>query len=127
MLRRGNHPFVHDIVVGVKCGALTISHRHLCPEALGTPTTAVPYVKRNHLAACGIHRDPDPLLVRLLLHEATHFVRFYLQASNHNLAVASDGLDMEMIRQRLNTVNQKAQEPLGTHTDSATNAAQGNP
>jgi hypothetical protein len=41
--------------------------------------------------------------------------------------MASDGLDVEMIRQRLNTVNQKAQEPLETHTDSTTNAAQGNP
>jgi hypothetical protein len=41
--------------------------------------------------------------------------------------VAGDRLDVEMIRQRLNTVNQKAQEPLESHTDSATNAAQGNP
>lgn len=127
MLHRGNYPCVHDILVGVKGGVLTIGHRNFCPEALGTPTTAVPHMKRNHLAACGIHRDPDPRLVRLLLHEATHFVRFDFQASNHDLAVAGDRLDVEMIRQRLNTVNQKAQEPLESHTDSATNAAQGNP
>jgi hypothetical protein len=127
MLRRRNHAFVYYILVGVKCGVLTIGHRNLCPEALGTPTTAVPHVKRDHLAACGIHCDPDPLLVRLLLHKAAHFIRFHLQVSNHALAVAGDGLDVEMIRQRLNTVTQKAQEPLETHTDGATNAAQGNP
>jgi hypothetical protein len=41
--------------------------------------------------------------------------------------VAGNGLDVEIIWQRLNTVNQKAQEPLETHPDIATNAAQGNP
>ena len=98
MLRRGNHPFVHDILVGVTCGVLTIGHRNLGPEALGTPTTAVPHVKGNDLAAPGIQRDLDPRLIGLLLHKAAHVIRFHLQASHHDLAVAGDGLDVEMIR-----------------------------
>jgi hypothetical protein len=79
MLRRGNHPSVHDRLVGVTCGVLTIGHRHRCPEARGTPTTTVPHVKRHHLAACGIHREPDPRLVRFLLHNAAHVIGFRLR------------------------------------------------
>ena len=54
-------------------------------------------------------------------------IRFDLQASDHDIAVTSDRLDMEMIRQGLEALDQKVQQPLETHADSPTNTAQGNP
>jgi hypothetical protein len=54
-------------------------------------------------------------------------IRFDLQASDHDTAVTSDRLDMEMIRQGLEALDQKVQQPLEAHADSPTNTAQGNP
>jgi hypothetical protein len=72
--------------------------RNLRPQALGTPTTAITDIERNHLTAPGIHGNPDPLFVSLFLHKAGHFIRFHLQALDHHVRGARDGLDMEMIR-----------------------------
>jgi hypothetical protein len=80
-------------------------------------------VKGNHLAALGIHRDPDPRLIRFFLHEAAHFIGFHLKASNHDVAAIGDRLDVEMIRQCLNALDQKAQEPLELNLHGATNAS----
>ena len=54
-------------------------------------------------------------------------IRFDLQASDHDTAVTSDRLDMEMIRQGLEALDQKVQQPLEAHADSPTHTAQGNP
>jgi hypothetical protein len=54
-------------------------------------------VKGHHLAALGIHGDPHPLFVRLLLHQAAHFVRFHFKPLHHDVLGTGDGLDMEMI------------------------------
>ena len=68
-------------------GVLTVCVRNLGPQELGAPAAAIPHMKGNHLATRGIHGDPNPLLVRFLLHEAAHFIRFYLQAPQHDVAV----------------------------------------
>jgi hypothetical protein len=52
---------------------------------------------------------------------------FHLKALPHDVTVTGDGLDMEMIRQCLNALHQKTQEPLEFHPHSATNAASRNP
>jgi hypothetical protein len=44
-----------------------------------------------------------------------------------DVAVTGDGLDVQMIRQSLTTLDPKAQEPLQSDTDSTPNTAQGNP
>jgi hypothetical protein len=81
-------------------------------------------MKGNHLAARGVHGNPSPLLVRLLLHKTGHFVGFYLQALDHDVLRTTHGLDMQMIRQSLEALDQEAQEPLEFHTYRATDAAQ---
>jgi hypothetical protein len=98
MLRSGNYPLIHHILIGVKRGVLTVRLGNLCPQSFGTPATAVPHVKGNDLATPGIHGNPNPLLIRLCLHEAAHFIRFHLKALNHDVAAAGDRLDMKMIR-----------------------------
>ena len=45
-------------------------------------------------------------------------IRFDLQASDHDIAVTSDRLDMEMIRQGLEALDQKVQQPLEAHADT---------
>jgi hypothetical protein len=86
-------------------GLLTVRFRNLRPQALATPAATVPHLQGNHLAALGIHGQPDPLFVSLLLHEAAHFIRSHLQASNRRGTMTDDRLDMEMIRQGLNALD----------------------
>jgi hypothetical protein len=77
VLSSRNHPFVHPILVGVKCGVLTIGLRNLGPQSPGTFAAAIPHMKGNPLARRGIHGNPYPLLVGPLLHKALHIVGFY--------------------------------------------------
>jgi hypothetical protein len=79
-------------------------------------------VKGNHLAALGVHGDPNPLLVGFLLHKAGHFIRFHLKLLHHHIVLTADGLDMQMIRQCLKALDQKTQEPLELDTHRTTNA-----
>jgi hypothetical protein len=66
-------------------------------------------VKSNDLTAFSIHRQPYPLLVGLLLHKDGHLVSFYFKTLNHDVLVTRDRLDIQMIRQRLETGDDKAQ------------------
>src|SRR5262249_47475732 len=79
---------------------------------LGTFAAAIPHMKSDHLAARGIHGDPDPRLVGLLVDKAGHCIRFHLQALDHDVLLAGDGLDVEMIRQCLQALDEKTQQPL---------------
>jgi hypothetical protein len=96
-------------LIRVKRGVLTVRVRDLGPQVLGTLVAAIADVKGNDLTGLGIHGDPDPLFVGLLLHKAGHFIGFHLQASQHDVTVPSDGLDVEMIRQGLEALDQKTQ------------------
>jgi len=64
-------------------------------------------VKGNHLASLGVHSDPEPLLVGLLVDKAAHFIRFHRKPLNHHVSVTGDKLDMEMIRQCLEALDQE--------------------
>jgi hypothetical protein len=46
---------------------------------------------------------------------------------DHDVLLAGDRLDVEMIRQCLEAMDEKTQQPLEFDTHRATNAAQGNP
>jgi hypothetical protein len=101
--------------------------RNLGPQALDTLTATITHMKGNHLAALGIHGDPNPLLIRLFLDEAAHFIRFHLKPLYHHITVIGDGLDMEMIRQCLEALDQETQERLEFDTHRTTDAAQRDP
>jgi hypothetical protein len=79
---------------------------------LGTRVAAIAHVQGDDLAGLGIHSDPHPLLVGFLLHKAGEFIGFHLQPLYQHIAGTGDGLDMEMIRQGLEALDQKTQEPL---------------
>ena len=93
------------------------------PQALRTPVAAIADMKRNDLAAYGVHRDPAPLLVGFLLDKAGQFIRFHCQALHDDVVCAGDGVDMQMIRQRLNALHEKPQ----SNADGTTHASQRNP
>ena len=80
------------------------------------------HAKGDPLTTRGIHGNPEPLLGRFLLDKAGQFIRFHCQASQHDGAVTGEGLDMQMIRQCLNALNEKTQEPLEGDPYRATNA-----
>src|SRR5215470_19959124 len=67
---RRNDPIVYFILVRVKDGVFLIDLRDLAPQGFGTLAAPIAHVKRNHLTRCGVHGQPDPLLISLLLHKA---------------------------------------------------------
>jgi hypothetical protein len=92
MLRRGNHPCVYHVLIGIERGVLTICPRNLRPQALGTLPAPISHVKGHYLTGLGVHRDPDPLLVGLLVDKAAHFIRFHRKLLNHHVTVTGDQL-----------------------------------
>jgi hypothetical protein len=107
VLRSGNHPFVHHILIGVKRGVLTVRFRNLRPQALGTLAAAITHVKGNHLPCCGVHGDPNPLLVCFLLDKAGHCIGFHLKPLHQHVVLTGDALHMQMIRQGLTALDEK--------------------
>jgi hypothetical protein len=81
-------------------------------------------MKRHDLTRLGIHRDPNPQLGGLLLHNAVYGIRFHLKAAHRDVVLTGGGLDVEMIGQRLNTMDQKAREPLEPNTHGTTDTRQ---
>jgi hypothetical protein len=76
---RRNDTIVHFILVRVKYSVFSIDLRDLASQGFGTLAAAIPHVKRNNLTCCGVHGQPDPLLIGLLLYKAPHFVGFSLE------------------------------------------------
>src|SRR4029450_2183606 len=76
---RRNDPIIYFILVRVKYSVLLIDLGDLAPQGLGTRAAAIADMKRNNLARRGVHRQPNPLLVGLLLHKAPHFIGFRLK------------------------------------------------
>ena len=93
-----NHALVDLISIGVERGLLLIDRWELRPELFPTRTTPVAHVKRNDLTRLGIHRHPEPLLVRLLRHKAPQLIRFGFQLSNHHGCWPDWQLDVSVIR-----------------------------
>ncbi len=114
---------VDHIVIRVERGGLTIRLRNHGPQLLDAFTTAVTHMERNDLASFGVHREPNPLRIGLLLDKACHCVGFNFEALDHHILVARDRLDMPMIRQGLETGDDKSQEPLEPDLDRTANAA----
>ena len=79
---RWNYTCIGVVLVCMECGLLTVHQGDLGPQLFGTVTTAIPHVKRNDLTCFGVHGDPDPLFIGLLLHKAPHFIGFGFQLPN---------------------------------------------
>jgi hypothetical protein len=67
------------------------------PELYPTFTAPVANVKRHDLARLGIHRNPDPLLVRLLPDEAPHLIGLGFQPLNDHVCWTDWELGIEVI------------------------------
>jgi hypothetical protein len=66
-------------------------------------------MKGNDLTGFDVHRQPYPLLVGLSLHEAGHLVSFHFKTLDQDILVTRDRLDIQMVRQGLETGDDKAQ------------------
>jgi hypothetical protein len=117
VLLRGYHPFIDFILVCMERRLFTVDHWHVGPERLATLATPIPHVKGNDLTRSRIHRNPDPLLVRLLLHEAPHLIGFRFQAGQQHRCWLCWEPDMEVIGTGRKAFHQKVQQPRETHTD----------
>jgi hypothetical protein len=128
-LRRGNHPCVCDVWIGVACGVLTGRVRHLGSQALGTRAAAIPDVARHHWVGGGMHGDPSPRRMGVRLDTTGHRIGFHFQfqASPHHRLVARDLRGVPLIGQRLNARDEQARSPLQTHTNRPAHASQGDP
>ena len=70
---RRNDAAIYFILVRVKRGVLLIDRGNHGPQGFGALAAPIPHVKCNNLTFGGVHSQPDPLLVGLLLHKAPHF------------------------------------------------------
>ena len=86
MLCRWDHALIDGILVRMKCCLFPVHQGNSGPERLPTLIASVSHMKRNDLPGGRIHRNPNPLFVRLLLHEAPHLVGFRLQARHSTAA-----------------------------------------
>jgi hypothetical protein len=127
MRHRRHHPFRPYILIGVTHGVLTVDVRHLRPQPLGTLAAALPHLKRHHVAARGIHSDPDPRLVGLLVDNAGHVIRFHRRAWDHNVRRPAHGLDVKMVRQGGHPWHQPPQSPRARDTHGATDGTPRDP
>ena len=76
---RRNDAVIYFILIRVKYSVVLIGLRDLAPQGFGTLAAAIAHMKRNNLTRCGVHGQPDPLLISLLLHKASHLVGFSLE------------------------------------------------
>ena len=83
MLSSRNHHGVGVIVLGRERRLCAVPFRDIRPGLLCTVTAAIANVQRKHLAGLLVQGAPDPLLVRLLFHEAPLC---------HRLPVPEDGV-----------------------------------
>jgi hypothetical protein len=73
-------------------------------------------MKGNNLAGDRIHRNPDPLLVGLLLDEAPHLIGFRFETGEEHGCWLGWELDMEVLGTDRKAFHHKVQEPRETDT-----------
>jgi hypothetical protein len=127
MRHRRHHPFRPHLRIGVTHGVLTGGVRHLRPQPLGTLAAALPHLKRHHMAACGLHGDPDPRLVGRLVDNAGPVIRFHLWACDHDVRRPAHGLDAQVVGQGGHPWHQPSQSPLAGDTHGATDGTHRSP
>jgi len=93
------------------------------PEFLATRAAPIPHMKGNNLASDRIHRNPDPLLVGLLLDEAPHLIGFRFEAGEEHGCWLGWERDMEILGTGRKAFYHKVQEPRETDTDGTADPA----
>jgi len=125
VLRYWNNPRVDGILIGIECRLLTGDCRNIGPQLFRTVGAAGSHRERNDWPCLLVHRDPDPLFTRLLLHEAPHLVHFDLKTPYEHIPGRGHGPHIQMVRQRRKTGNHKIHEPSDTDADRTANAMEG--
>ncbi len=120
---RRNDTVVHHVLVRVKGGVLLLDCGNLRPQRFGALPTTIAHMKRNNLATLGVHGEPNPLLIGLLLHKAPHFVGFGLKFINQYVSWIGGEPHMSMIGTRRKAFHHKVQQPAETHPYRTTDAA----
>jgi len=124
MLHRGHHLRIHHLLLGVNRGVLTVHCRKLGPQVLSPRVAAIAHVQGTALAGLGIHGDPHPLFVGLLLDKAGQCSGFPCQARDQASVRTGDRWHRQMSRQGLKTLTEAASEPLEGAPHRATNTPQ---
>src|SRR4029453_11267832 len=75
---------IQFILVRMEDGMFPVDCRTIVPESLATRATPIPHMKRHNLAGDCIHRAPEPWLVRFLLYNAPHLIRFGFPAGQEH-------------------------------------------
>jgi hypothetical protein len=119
MTIRREHSWVGVILLRMTRGLFAVYQRNFGPELLGTVTTPIPHVERDDLAGSGVHRDPNPLLVRLFLPTTPQLIRFGFQASKHHICWTLWESDRSVIRTRRTALHDNVQELCQTDAPGA--------
>jgi len=127
VLSHRDHSFIDLILVGMEHGLFPIGQRNIGPECLATVTTPIAHMECNDLARSRIHRNPDPLFVRFLLHEAPRLIGLRFQVRQQDSGGLGGTLHMQVIRTGRKAFYHKVQQPRETHTDRTADATEGDP
>jgi len=117
-----NDPGVDRLLLRIACRPLAVHRRQIGPQLLRPCMTAVTDVARKNLPCLFVHRNPHPLLVGLVRHEALHLIRFYLETPDDHLLGSHDGQPMEMVRPWGKAGYEKRHEPSATDVNRAAHA-----
>ena len=100
VLRRGNDPGVDRILIRIEGRLRAVHRRQIGPQLFRTLMTAITDMEGNDLPCLCVHGEPDPLFVRLALHEAPHLVGFGFHLVNDHLSWTCRSLPIEVIGTR---------------------------
>ena len=105
-----NDSCVDRVLICVEPGLLLIHGRNHLPQHLSALATTVANVEGKDLTGGAVHRNPDPVAVRLLPHTAPELVELSLQPVQDHCLRARGGLDMQGRGSCLKTLNKKLSE-----------------
>jgi hypothetical protein len=121
VLGRRNDTSIGFLLIRVKGGLLTICRRDIGPQLGCTFATPIANMEGHVLARGGVHRQPQPLLIRLLLDNATHFVRLNVRSLVDHRIWRGDGPYMQMVWQGGKACAHKVHKPPNAHTHHTAN------
>jgi len=116
---------LHFLLIGMKGSMVLLDLRNRGPQGFGTLAAAIADVKRNNLAGLGVHGDPHPLLLVLLLHKAPHCVRFSLELVDEYVGWTGGKPSMEMIGAVCQAFDHEVQQPRQADTYRTAHPTQG--
>ncbi len=121
---RRNHPSIGLRLIRVERRLFPVDPGERGPQFFGSRAPPIPHMKRNDLAGCGIHGDPDPVLVGLLLHKTPHLVGCGFQPSDDHVGWTLGKPHMSVIGTGGTAFHHTVQEPGEAAADRAAEPAQ---